>query len=90
MFDISSDWYNGYIFISEGNPIWGTIVILLTCMPMAVWYLERANYDLRKADSTCEKIKVLLRTLVLAVPRIAYMTAEYIFIVIIAFVKKCL
>ena len=79
LFDVGSDIYNGKSFIDGGNPVWGSIIIGVTFLPMTAVYvfLAMTQYCDEKSSKP-KKILILPLALILAPLVIPIMTVGYI------------
>ena len=90
LFDIGSDIYNGYSFIKDGNPIWGTVILGVMFLPMTLFYVGLVIYSFQEEDSSRgKKLFILLLAPILAVPGIPALTVWYIGYVAYILARRC-
>ena len=89
-FDVGSDIYNGFTFIDEGNPVWGSIIIAVMAVPMTLGYVGIAIMEYRDEDSSQrKKLLILLFAPILAPLAIPIATVGYIGFAAYVFARKC-
>ena len=90
LFDVGSDIYIGNTFIEEGNPVWGTIIIVVMFLPVTLWYIGGAISHYRdKRNPRKWKIFVVICALIFAPLAIPALTVAYIFYIAIVFAGRC-
>ena len=85
LFDVGSDIYNGVSYIDDGNTIWGTTILGVIFLPMAVYYIVIAV-----GEAPDKKLLILLFAPILAVLAIPIMTVACIGYVAYVFARRCI